>query len=121
MKVGALRRGPLAGGRDVVVWGAGPVGKAWARALRGAGHGVAAFVDVDPRKIGGRVLGAPVLHAAEGGRIRGPLHLAAVGQKKEAVATWEKALKCDDVSKRDAERRRKITEKLRKTRAELKQ
>jgi tetratricopeptide (TPR) repeat protein len=52
-------------------------------------------------------------------------HLAdcqlALGQKKEAVATWEKALKMDDMSKRDAERRRKVTEKLRKTRAELKQ
>jgi tetratricopeptide (TPR) repeat protein len=52
-------------------------------------------------------------------------HLAdcqlAMGQRKEAVATWEKALKLEDVSKRDAERRRKITEKLKKTRAELKQ
>jgi tetratricopeptide (TPR) repeat protein len=52
-------------------------------------------------------------------------HLAdcqlAMGQKKEAIATWEKALKLEDVSKRDAERRRKITEKLKKTRAELKQ
>jgi tetratricopeptide (TPR) repeat protein len=52
-------------------------------------------------------------------------HLAdcqlALGQKKEAITTWEKALKLDDLSKRDAERRRKITEKLKKTRAELKQ
>lgn len=47
--------------------------------------------------------------------------LLAMGQKKEAVATWEKALKLEDISKRDAERRRKITEKLKKTRAELKQ
>lgn len=45
---------------------------------------------------------------------------AAMGQKKEAVATWEKALKLEDVSKRDSERRRKVTEKLKKTRAELK-
>jgi tetratricopeptide (TPR) repeat protein len=50
-------------------------------------------------------------------------HLAdcymALGKKKEAVATWEKALKLDDISKRDAERRRKITMKLKKARAEL--
>ena len=34
LKLAALGRGPLAGGRGVVVWGAGPVGKGWARALR---------------------------------------------------------------------------------------
>jgi tetratricopeptide (TPR) repeat protein len=43
---------------------------------------------------------------------------AAMGRPKDAVATWEKALKLDDVSKRDAERRRKITAKLKKARAE---
>jgi tetratricopeptide (TPR) repeat protein len=51
-------------------------------------------------------------------------HLAdchmALGQPKEAVAAWEKGLKMEDISKRDAERRRKVTEKLRKARAELK-
>lgn len=50
-------------------------------------------------------------------------HLAdcymALGQTKEAVATWEKALKMDDLSKRDGERRRKVSEKLKKARAEL--
>ncbi len=45
---------------------------------------------------------------------------AALGDKKKAVETWEKALKLDDVSKRDAERRRKVTEKLKKARAEVK-
>ena len=52
-------------------------------------------------------------------------HLAdchmALGQKKEAVAAWEKALKMEDISKRDGERRRKVSEKLRKVRAELKE
>ena len=81
LKLEALARGPLAGSRPVVVWGAGPVGKAWSRALRVSGHALAAFVEVDPRKIGQRVHGAPVVAVGEGARLRGPLHLAAVGQK----------------------------------------
>jgi tetratricopeptide (TPR) repeat protein len=48
-------------------------------------------------------------------------HLAdchmALGQKKDAVAAWEKGLTMEDLSKRDAERRRKVTEKLKKARA----
>jgi tetratricopeptide (TPR) repeat protein len=44
-------------------------------------------------------------------------HLA-LGQKKEAIAAWEKGLKFEDLSKRDAERRRKVSEKLKKARAE---
>ncbi len=49
-------------------------------------------------------------------------HLAdchmALGQKKEAIEAWQKALKMEDISKRDAERRRKVTDKLKKARAE---
>jgi glycosyltransferase involved in cell wall biosynthesis len=81
LKLEALGREALAGRRAVVVWGAGPVGKAWSRALRAAGHEVRAFVEVDPRKVGGRLHGVPVVAVAEAGRLRGPLHLAAVGQK----------------------------------------
>jgi hypothetical protein len=81
LKVQALGRGPLAGGRPVVVWGAGPVGKAWSRALRAAGHELRAFVEVDPRKIGARLHGVPVVAVGEAAALRGPLHLAAVGQK----------------------------------------
>ena len=81
VKRAALERGPLKAGREVVVWGAGPVGKGWARALLATGHRLAAFVEVDPRKLGGRVLGAPVLSVGDGAALRGPLHLAAVGQK----------------------------------------
>ncbi|AMV27969.1 Tetratricopeptide repeat protein [Gemmata sp. SH-PL17] len=44
-------------------------------------------------------------------------HLA-LGQKKEAIAAWEKALKHEDLTKRDGERRRKVSEKLKKARAE---
>jgi tetratricopeptide (TPR) repeat protein len=46
--------------------------------------------------------------------------LAAMGDKKAALDTLLKAVKLDDVSKRDAERRRKMTEKIKKLRAELK-
>jgi glycosyltransferase involved in cell wall biosynthesis len=79
LKVEALVRGPLRG-RPAVVWGAGPVGKAFARALVDASQRVAAFVEVDARKIGRMIHGAPVvgLDAALG--FAGALHLAAVGQ-----------------------------------------
>lgn len=81
LKLDVLSRGLLAFRREAVVWGAGPVGKAWSRALRAAGHEVRAFVEVDPRKVGRRIHGALVVPVAEAARLRGPLHLAAVGQK----------------------------------------
>ena len=52
--------------RPAVVWGAGPVGKLHARVLRDAGVDVAAFVDVDARKIGKRIYGIPVLSHHDG-------------------------------------------------------
>jgi glycosyltransferase involved in cell wall biosynthesis len=81
LKIEALRRGPLRRGRGAVVWGAGPIGKAWARALAAAGTPVVAFVDVDPRKIGRSLQGAPVVAVASSASFRGALHLAAVGQR----------------------------------------
>lgn len=88
-KVHHLRRGPLGagegkGGRPVVICGAGPVGKAMARALQGAGTEVAAFFDLDPRKIGQTIHGAPVLGPDEipfpSDEGDGPVVLGAVGQ-----------------------------------------
>ena len=81
VKLEALGRGLLAARRPAVVWGAGPVGKAWSRALQAAGHEVQAFVEVDPRKIGERIHGAPVVPPDGAARLLGPLHLAAVGQR----------------------------------------
>jgi glycosyltransferase involved in cell wall biosynthesis len=79
-KLAALAAGPLQGGRPVVIWGAGPIGKSWAKALLADGHPVMAFVEVDPRKIGQRVSGVPV-RGLDGLPVgQGPLHLAAVGQ-----------------------------------------
>jgi glycosyltransferase involved in cell wall biosynthesis len=80
LKLEALEHGALRGGRGVVVWGAGPVGKAWARALRSRGHGVAAFVEVDPRKIGQRIHGTRVVDVTGAAAFASELHLAAVGR-----------------------------------------
>jgi len=80
VKIEALERGPLRHGRPVAIWGAGPIGKGWAQALAARGHAVAAFVEVDPRKIGGVIHGAPVLGVSAAADLRGLLHLAAVGQ-----------------------------------------
>jgi len=81
VKYEALSRGPLAGGRSAVIWGAGPIGKEWALTLRRGGHEVVAFVEVDARKVGRRIHAAPVVGVAEAARLRGPLHIAAVGQR----------------------------------------
>ena len=83
-KVHHLQRTLLRGRDGVVVWGAGPVGKTAARALVATATPLLGFVDVDPRKIGQEVYGAPVLdpeEALQAGRWSGRvLHLAAVGQ-----------------------------------------
>ncbi len=70
----------LRAGEAVVLWGAGPIGKAWARALAARGHVIRAFVEVDPRKIGQTVHGAPVVTVAAAGGHRDCAHLAAVGR-----------------------------------------
>ena len=64
-----------------MVWGAGKIGKTWARALLARGVRVRAFVEVDPRKLGQRIHGAPVVDVAAGSALGGALHLAAVGQR----------------------------------------
>jgi glycosyltransferase involved in cell wall biosynthesis len=66
-------------GRNVVVWGAGPVGKTFARALQAEGHNVAAFIDLDPRKIGQTIHGGPVVPPASITEYGGAYVLAAVG------------------------------------------
>ena len=66
-------------GDAFVVWGAGPIGKGWARALFARGRTVRAFVEVDPRKLGRVIHGAPVLRVEEAAAHRGDVHLAAVG------------------------------------------
>jgi glycosyltransferase involved in cell wall biosynthesis len=79
LKIRALEAGALAR-RPAVVWGAGPVGKGWSRALRARGHHVAAFVEVHPRRLGARIHGVPVVPVEAAAATPGALHLAAVGQ-----------------------------------------
>lgn len=68
-------------GRDaVVIWGAGPTGKAFSRGWRRGGGSVAAFVDLDPRKIGQEIHGALVVAPDGLDRLRGVLGVAAVGR-----------------------------------------
>lgn len=79
-KVHFLRRTLLAGRPGAVVWGAGPTGKAFGRELLRQGVRVLGWVDVDPRKIGQDIHGAPVVARGDAGRFVGALHLGAVGQ-----------------------------------------
>lgn len=53
------------GQESVIVWGAGPVGKAFALQMREQGIRVAAFVDIDSRKIGQSIHGADVITPAD--------------------------------------------------------
>jgi hypothetical protein len=73
-----LRRTLLGGGRAAVLWGAGPTGKAFARELLAAGTPLAGFVEVDQRKIGKRIHGAPVVPVEQAGDFPGTLVLGAV-------------------------------------------
>jgi glycosyltransferase involved in cell wall biosynthesis len=77
-KVHHLQR-TLLRNRPVVVWGAGPVGKAFARELRAQNIEVSGFIEVDPRKIGRRILGIPV--RSHEPIERGDFIVAAVGNK----------------------------------------
>jgi len=56
-----LQRGYLAGERGLTLWGAGVEGKAWRRALTAAGITVQRWVEIDPRKLGQTIHGAPVV------------------------------------------------------------
>ena len=55
-----LMKGPLAGRDCVAIAGAGLEGRAWQRLLAGSGISVSAWIDVDPRKVGRTLHGAPV-------------------------------------------------------------
>ncbi len=79
-KLEFLRQTLLAERDGLVIWGAGPVGKAFARAANRSDIRVRAFVDLDPRKVGQTIHGAPVLSTDAATRLLQSLHVAAVGQ-----------------------------------------
>jgi glycosyltransferase involved in cell wall biosynthesis len=64
-KIHYLRQGCLKGHEAVNLWGAGRVGKDFARALLDEGLRVRGFFDIDPRKIGQEIYAAPVRDARE--------------------------------------------------------
>jgi glycosyltransferase involved in cell wall biosynthesis len=80
VKIQALERGPLSRRPRAVLWGAGPVGKGWSKALAARGHEVAAFVEVHPGRLGQRIHGRPVVTVDAAAVLGDALHLAAVGQ-----------------------------------------
>lgn len=80
LKAHFLARGRLALGR-CILWGAGKTGRALARALFEEGVQVERFVDIDPRKIGRAVRGAPVIPPEGLGPFAGVPLVAAVGAK----------------------------------------
>jgi len=79
-KIEALVAGPLGVGRPTVIWGAGPIGKSWAKDLRARGVEVRAFIDVHPRRIGQRIHGVLVADVRAATAHAGALHLLALGQ-----------------------------------------
>ncbi len=70
----------LLGDHPVLLWGAGETGAQLCDALDGEGARVVGFIDVDPRKIGGRKRGRPVLDPQAGLR-REEFIVVAVGAR----------------------------------------
>ena len=79
LKAAWLAAGPLSDRREVAIWGAGETGRAFARALASLGVAPVLFLEVDPKKIGRSLLGAPVVSYEEAARARGLPLLVAVG------------------------------------------
>ena len=73
-----LRRGFLSGSCEVVIAGAGLEARAWQRLLLADGVRVSHWLDIDPRKIGTTLHGAPVLRPEEL-RLAGRKMITAIG------------------------------------------
>lgn len=86
-RVHHLRRSLLIGREGVVIWGAGPTGKALALEFLRQGVLLQAFVEVDPRKVGQVIHGAPVRSMRAAGDFPRALHVGAVARMtgREAV------------------------------------
>lgn len=79
LKCAALAAGPLRGVGEVALWGAGETGRAFADALAAEGLRVVTFVEVDRKKIGRTIRGAPVISWEGVAALRGLPLLVAVG------------------------------------------
>jgi glycosyltransferase involved in cell wall biosynthesis len=81
------------GATPLVLWGATDTGRGLSRRLQALGARVAGFVELDPRKVGQRIHGAPVVPPA-GLAALGEVHvLCAVGAKgaREDLRSWLRA------------------------------
>jgi glycosyltransferase involved in cell wall biosynthesis len=80
-----LPQGPLKGRETVIVWGAGMMGRRTSKHLVREGLPLAAFVDVDSKKIGRTLRGVPIIPPealmAWWGKYERPALLAAVGAR----------------------------------------
>jgi glycosyltransferase involved in cell wall biosynthesis len=85
-----LKRCFLNGVEEVLLAGAGLEGRAWSRALQGEGIRVAGWVDVDPKKIGRTLHGAPVMAAREVTAGDGVKMLVTVGARgaRNQIRSW---------------------------------
>jgi glycosyltransferase involved in cell wall biosynthesis len=85
LKAHYLKCGPLAGRDAVIVWGAGMMGRRLSKHLLRQELPLVAFVDIDPRKIGRKRRGLPILSPAELPaclqRYANPVVLATVGTR----------------------------------------
>lgn len=88
-KLHHLQKGFLKGEHEVILAGAGREGRSWYRVLRAAGVRVSCWVDVDPRKVGRILHGAPVL-ATDQVTPTGVKMLMTVGARgaRNAVRQW---------------------------------
>ncbi|HEX9675600.1 MAG TPA: glycosyltransferase [Anaerolineales bacterium] len=80
-----LQRGPLHERDGVILWGAGQIGRRISKHLLREGASLAAFVDIDPRKIGRTLRERPVISPEAlpelWGQYRRPALLAAVASR----------------------------------------
>jgi glycosyltransferase involved in cell wall biosynthesis len=89
-KVHHLKKSFFNGASEVVLAGAGLEGRAWSRTLLKEGIRVTCWVDVDPRKVGRNLHGAPVISHREMTAGNGAKVLATVGTRgaREHVRKW---------------------------------
>lgn len=85
-----LKNSFLNGASEVVLAGAGLEGRAWSRTLKKEGLEVACWVDVDPRKVGRILHGAPVISHREITAGNGVKVLGTVGTRgaREHLRKW---------------------------------
>jgi glycosyltransferase involved in cell wall biosynthesis len=80
-----LCTGPLADRDAVLIWGAGQMGRRLSKHLQRGGAALAAFIDIDPGKIGRMKRGLPIVAAEDAltwwERYKNPMVLAAVGSR----------------------------------------